>query len=56
MIDLFTIHAIYITLCVSCCWWAGYSYGCKTGTRKMLNLLIEDKLVTQKQLENTYGK
>lgn len=47
MTDLLIIHILFITACVGCSWY----WGRKEGAQKVLQMLIDDKVITAEDLE-----
>jgi len=54
--DLYIVHLLYITACVSTCYYMGYRNGKQKGSRQTLNMLIADRLLSADRLEKFYGK
>jgi len=49
--DLILLHAIFILACAGGSWFAGW----KQGKRDIINMFIDDDLVTVEQLEKKYS-
>lgn len=49
--DLILIHVVFILACAGGSWFAGW----KQGKRDIINMFIDDDLVTVEQLENKYS-
>ena len=46
-IDLIIIHVVFIATCVGCSWY----WGRKEGAQKVLQMLIDDRVITAEDLE-----
>ena len=46
-IDLIIIHVLFISACVGCSWY----WGRKEGAQKVLQMLIDDRVITAQDLE-----
>jgi len=53
--DLYIIHFIFISACVTGSWIAGFLYGEKNGSARVIEQFLDDKLITVKQLKDKYG-
>ena len=46
-IDLIIIHVVFIATCVGCSWY----WGRKEGAQRVLQMLIDDQVITPRDLE-----
>lgn len=53
--DLYIIHFIFITICAGGSFLWGYLHGEKNGSARVVELFLDDKLITLKQINKHYG-
>jgi len=54
--DLYLTHFIFITLCAGGSYLWGFLAGEKNGSKRTIELFLDDNLVTEKQITDLYGQ
>jgi len=54
--DLYLIHFIFITVCAGGSYLWGFLAGEKNGSKRTIELFLDDNLITEKQITDLYGQ
>jgi len=54
--DLYLIHFIFITVCAGGSYLWGFLAGERNGSKRTIELFLDDNLVTTKQIQDLYGQ